>query len=93
MFDHRGAGGAARQTAKSLLFNKFSLRVGVKKKHSLRVSTVRILAHWHTVFCVFRAVHHVQPKIKIQINYMSLQSSLSSEIDLIDDSDEEQEVF
>jgi len=31
MFDHRGAGGAARQTAKSLLFNKFSLRVGVKK--------------------------------------------------------------
>jgi len=93
MFDHRGAGGAARKDCKIPSFQQIFVEGGREKKHSLRVSTVRILAHWHTVFCVFRAVHHVQPKIKIQINYMSLQSSLSSEIDLIDDSDEEQEVF
>ena len=92
MFDHRGAGGAARQDWKIPSFQQIFVE-GAREKNTPYVCLVAHFGALTHCVCVFRAVRQLQPKIKSQINYMSLQSSLSSEIDLIDDSDEEQEVF
>jgi len=58
---------------------------------ALSVATWRIFLHRRTDFCVFRAVcYHI---VRTKVRKMSLQKSLSTEIDLQDDSDKEQELF
>jgi len=58
---------------------------GREKKTCMRVSTLHILVHGRTEFlCVSRS----KPD-KINIKIIALQSSLSTEIDLLDYTDEE----